>query len=100
MFSLLADKNASGDMDYLLKNKVHKGGDSFQCLVCFKFIKRWSHVKVHMKDMHCVPDSQYYCPSCDKWFRIRKSFYDHVRNIHEDWNVSDYEKFKVMRNQD
>ena len=84
-------------MEFLLSNKIHKGAGGFQCLVCFKFIKRWSHVKVHMKDMHCDSNSQYYCPSCDKWFRIRKSFYDHVQNIHEDWNVTDYEKFKVMR---
>ena len=48
-----------------------------------------------MRDMHCVTNSQYYCPSCDKWFRIRKSIYDHIKKVHPDWNVSDYEKFRV-----
>ena len=96
MFSLLADANTTS-MDFLLRNKVHKGTDSFQCLVCFKFIKHKSHVKVHMRNMHCSLNSQYYCPSCDKWFRIKKSMYDHVRKIHPDWNVSDYEKFRVTR---
>ena len=95
-FSFLADDSTTS-MEFLLKNKVHKGPDSYQCLVCFKFIKHKSHVKVHMRNQHYVSNSQYYCPACDKWFRIRKSFYDHVRSLHSDWNVSDFEKFRVSR---
>ena len=54
-------------------------------------------VKKHMRDQHCVLASQYFCPACDKWFRIKKAMYDHVRKVHAEWNVSDYEKFRVDR---
>ena len=92
LFSLIPDNNAVGSwssMEFLMRNKVRKNGDSFQCLLCFKCIKRMTDVKKHMRAQHCVLASQYFCPSCDKWFRIKKSMYDHVRNNHRDWNVSD-----------
>lgn len=98
LFSLLADDNDAGNlnnMEFLLRNKVQKSDDTYQCLVCFTFIKRMGDMTKHMRNIHCVLDSQYFCPSCDKWFRNRKSIYDHIRKVHPDWNVSDYEKFRV-----
>ena len=102
-FSLLADDNASlladdnaPSVEFLLKNKVHRGTDSFQCLVCFKFIKHKSTIKVHMRDMHCdTNNSKYYCASCERWFRNRKSVYHHVRKNHKDGNAIDYEQFRI-----
>ena len=97
MFSLLADESDADNLAFLLQNKVHKSDETYQCLVCFKFIKRMGDVKKHMANIHCVLDSQFFCPSCDKWLRNKKSMYDHVRKVHHDWNVSDYEKFRVTR---
>ena len=96
MFSLLTDDDTTS-MEFLLRKKVHKGADSYQCLVCFKFIKHKSTIKVHMRNMHCDTNSKYFCPSCEKWFSIKKSMYDHVRKSHPNWNVSDLENFRVTR---
>ena len=100
LFSLLADNHDAdnlNNMEFLLQNKVHKTEEHFQCLVCFKLIKRMGDVKIHMENIHCVKDRQFFCPSCDRWLRNKKSMYDHVRRFHHDWNVSDYEKFRVTR---
>ena len=83
-------KNGSADfegfsVDELMQSKVQVTGDGFTCTICGSCIKYSYTMKRHMQNIHLSSAKDYYCPSCNKYFKNRGQIYNHVYYIHKEW---------------
>lgn len=81
------------DVEYLLANKVSKFEGGHYCMLCGVVIK--SNVRRHMENKHVASDTRYYCPTCDRTFKNRCLFSNHVYKKHVEWKGVSFDDFAV-----
>ena len=88
----------SPELRDLLTNKALDIGTGFSCLVCGQVIKKWGHMRRHMRDSHAKAEFMYRCPHDGKMFGNKSTFYTHVYTKHREWRIADYRQFMVYPN--
>ena len=80
----------------LLESKLQRCDGGFICTICTKQLSTHrGNLKKHMRDIHLSSDGDYQCPPCEKNFKNQKGIYDHVKKLHKDWKIINYEDFAV-----
>ena len=68
-------------VDELMRHYVQICDDGSICLVCGKKLGSVS-MKRHMREMHLSSGKDYYCPTCEEFFKNRSIMYNHIYKKH------------------
>ena len=92
---IIMDGGHALTVDELMKMYARRCDGGSICLICGK--KLFSHMKRHMREIHLSSGEDYYCPTCDKFYKNRSAMYDHIRRKHEEWKGVDLDSFAVKK---
>ena len=81
-------------VDELMKMYARRCDGGSICLICRKKI---FEIRRHMREIHLSSGEDYYCPTCDKFFKNRSAMYNHIRRKHEEWKGVAMDSFAVKK---
>ena len=67
----------------------------YLCLTCGSHLKSASGFRTHYRDMHQDAGAKYSCPKCNKIYRTKNSFANHMSMYHKNLRGLDIEVCRV-----
>ena len=91
---IIMDGGHTLTVDELMKMYARRCDGGSICLICRKKI---FEIRRHMREIHLSSGEDYYCPTCDKFFKNRSAMYNHIRRKHEEWKGVAMDSFAVKK---
>ncbi len=82
-----------------MSESVDRTDGGIICMRCGKVIKHECNLKRHFMIAHSGDDRRYLCPFCQREYKNRHSFGNHVYSTHPEYKGLSIDKYAVDNNQ-